>query len=213
MDTIREAESFTKTIILPPIVHKKRTTKSSKTRQGLQPYSFFGLLPNPESEKEKEKEKKQRIVTQTKRWNNIVNKSDFEKEAQLVLLREIQQESNQSKKAQLLSTEIRKKISGYKSQDVIKEKYVPEYFVTLAYIVQILIQSHLNCYYCKEDMYVWYETSRDPKQWTVERIQNEIGHNCGNVEICCLSCNIRRRCMYHEKFRFTKQMVIQKTDK
>ena len=33
-----------------------------------------------------------------------------------------------------------------------------------------------------------------------------------NIEISCLSCNIRRRCMYHDRFRFTKQLNLVKLD-
>ena len=46
--------------------------------------------------------------------------------------------------------------------------------------------------------------------WTLERINNDFGHNYGNLEIACLSCNIKRRTMYHERFVFTKQLIIVK---
>ena len=59
-------------------------------------------------------------------------------------------------------------------------------------------------------MKVLYEESRDPKQWTLERIDNSEGHNENNIEVACLTCNVRRRTMYHEKYRFTKQLTIQK---
>ena len=45
------------------------------------------------------------------------------------------------------------------------------------------------------------------KQWTLERIDNGMGHNKDNVEIACLLCNLRRRTMYHERYVFTKQMM------
>ena len=51
-----------------------------------------------------------------------------------------------------------------------------------------------------------YEEVRDPKQWTLERIDNTRGHNSDNVEIACLTCNLRRRTMYHERYILTKQM-------
>jgi hypothetical protein len=68
----------------------------------------------------------------------------------------------------------------------------------------------MKCYYCKESVVLLYEYVRDPKQWTLERIDNSRGHNKDNVEIACLQCNLRRRCMYHERYLFTKQMNIVK---
>ena len=72
---------------------------------------------------------------------------------------------------------------------------------------------NLNCFYCLEPVYIWYEIAREPKQWTVERIDNKFGHNIGNIEIACLSCNLKRRCMYHERYIFTKQIKIVKNEK
>ena len=39
-------------------------------------------------------------------------------------------------------------------------------------------------------------------EWTIERIDNSIGHNKGNVEISCLNCNLRRRTMHYERYLF-----------
>ena len=50
------------------------------------------------------------------------------------------------------------------------------------------------------------------KQWSLERIENQYGHNKENVEIACLSCNLGRRTMYHERYLFTKQLEIIKKD-
>jgi hypothetical protein len=67
--------------------------------------------------------------------------------------------------------------------------------------------SRLCCFYCKEPAQLVYETVRDPKQWSLERIDNSFGHNAGNVEIACLACNVRRRTIYHERYLATKQMA------
>jgi hypothetical protein len=77
-------------------------------------------------------------------------------------------------------------------------------------VIQLLLTSQLRCFYCREDVLLLYEIVRDPKQWTLERVYNTKGHNKDNVEICCLSCNIKRRTMYHEKYKFTKQITFQK---
>ena len=59
-------------------------------------------------------------------------------------------------------------------------------------------------------MQLLYRHVRESTQWTLERIDNDHGHNRNNVEIACLGCNLRRRCMYHERFVFTKQLQIRK---
>lgn len=67
----------------------------------------------------------------------------------------------------------------------------------------------MKCTHCLEPMLIEYAT-RDPKQWTVDRIDNTMGHNIGNVVLCCLKCNLKRRNTPMEKFRFTKQLIIVK---
>jgi len=60
---------------------------------------------------------------------------------------------------------------------------------------------------------VLYEIVREPMQWTLERINNDFGHNYGNVEIACLNCNLHRRTMYHERYLFTKELnIIKKSE-
>jgi len=102
--------------------------------------------------------------------------------------------------------EINKKIGGYKSQDKIKGLYNPELFVDEKHVLQLLLGSHLNCFYCKKKTNVIYQKVREPTQWSLERIDNAFGHNKDNVEIACLSCNLSRKTMYHERFAFTKQL-------
>ena len=66
----------------------------------------------------------------------------------------------------------------------------------------------MKCFYCQKLVYVLYDNVREPRQWTLERIDNKFGHNMDNVVISCLSCNLKRRCIYHERFLFTKQLNI-----
>ena len=157
------------------------------------------------------KEKKDRVVTKTERWNKHFQDDDYTTEMQLQYINQLQQ-NEMTDKSRLLKSQINGKIQGYKSQDVQKNKYDESQFIDLACVLGKLIDCGLLCFYCKEPMLVWYKHIRDPKQWSLDRIDNDYGHNKNNIEISCLSCNIRRRCMYHDRFRFTKQLTLTKVD-
>jgi hypothetical protein len=103
--------------------------------------------------------------------------------------------------------QIQNKVSSYKMQDIQKHKYDDDKFVDLNFVIQLLHEKSLKCFYCKESVYLFYNFVRENKQWTLERIDNGVGHNKDNVEIACLLCNLRRRTMYHERYVFTKQMM------
>ena len=106
--------------------------------------------------------------------------------------------------------QIQNKVSSYKMQDIQKQKYDDDKFVDLNFVVGLLYEKEMKCFYCRESVYLFYNFVRENKQWTLERIDNSMGHNTDNVEIACLLCNLRRRTMYHERYVFTKQMNIVK---
>lgn len=112
----------------------------------------------------------------------------------------------------LCREEIRKKITSYRGQDIDKTKYElnDTEFITYDYVLELLTESRLQCYYCKKDIYILYKKVRQNNQWTIDRIDNDIGHNKNNCVISCLRCNIQRRLTNEKKFLFTKQMRIVK---
>ncbi len=58
--------------------------------------------------------------------------------------------------------------------------------------IKVLIEETKNiCKYCKENIKFEWEEANDRKQFTINRLNNNIGHIKGNVEICCMDCNIR----------------------
>nr|QFG75175.1 MAG: hypothetical protein [Megaviridae environmental sample] len=107
---------------------------------------------------------------------------------------------------------IHKKIAGYKQQDYKKKIYNKELFITFDEVIELLVISQLKCFYCKCNMRVRYEKTRDKQQWTLDRIDNDKGHHGDNVKIACLGCNLKRRRLNMEKFLFTKQLKINKQD-
>jgi hypothetical protein len=103
------------------------------------------------------------------------------------------------------------KRSGYLQQDRHK-KMDGSLVLSVKDIAVKLIDSQLHCHYCRETTTVFYENVRDPQQWTLDRLDNSIGHSRDNVVICCLSCNLRRKTMNEERYLFTKQLNITKQD-
>ena len=163
-----------------------------------------------------EKVKKKRVVTEHKSWQYVGQ--DLSGEFQYKLLENVSAHGIQgivdgSFNVSFMIRQISDKISGYKAQDLEKGWHEPSKFVDLSWVLLAISKSEGKCYYCREPVVFIYEMARDPKQWTLERIKNTMGHNKDNVEIACLGCNLRRRTMYHERFLFTKQLTITKHNK
>lgn len=108
--------------------------------------------------------------------------------------------------------EIKNKINCYKQQDVKKGCYDENYFISIEKTYEKLVSSKLLCYYCKNYTHIIYNNIREDNQWTLDRIDNNQGHNKDNCVICCLKCNLERRVINSDKFKFTKQMKIKKID-
>lgn len=106
--------------------------------------------------------------------------------------------------------EIRKKHSGYKSQDKLKHKYDESQHITLDEIIQKLMESDLKCYYCNKDVVLVYNKKKESLQWTLERLNNNIGHYKENTCISCLKCNLGRRTENYEYYKKGKTMILQK---
>jgi hypothetical protein len=152
------------------------------------------------------KEKSKRVITNHKSWQK-----DVAFETQYNILKEVKTQYNDKNPYhKCFISQIKQKINGYFYQDEKKDKLNKDSFVDLSNVLQKLIDSNMECYYCKKKIKVLYEYVREEDQWTLERIDNKKGHNIDNIEIACLSCNLRRRTMYHERYLFTKQMNIVK---
>lgn len=111
----------------------------------------------------------------------------------------------------LIERDIKKKITGYKAQDLKKNIYSEKDFVNYDKVVQKLVESKLTCFYCNNNCYLIYDKVRQLNQWTLDRINNDYGHNKNNLVISCLKCNLQRRNIDKDKFLFTKQLKIKKT--
>jgi hypothetical protein len=105
-------------------------------------------------------------------------------------------------------SEIKHKLSSYKQQDILKEIYDKEKFINFDLLINLLDDSKLKCEYCSTYVYILYELVRYNKQWTLDRIDNNKGHNKDNVVIACLECNLKRRNTNKDAFMYTKNLKI-----
>jgi hypothetical protein len=152
-----------------------------------------------------EKPKKKRIVTQSINWENAIQ--ELEKMDDEISIEETIDPADDNHLCKLLLQQIKKKISSYLAQDRNKKKVDVELFVNVQDVINLFKTSKMICYYCKERVQIMYEYVREPKQWTLERLDNDFGHNRNNVTIACLHCNLRRRTMAKERYLQTKEMT------
>jgi len=153
---------------------------------------------------------KKRVVAE----NWTFTSDDYAHENQLYNIKNILENNYQytDQTTKISLQQINKKIYGYKQQDVIKKLLDTENFITLESVINKMIDCELKCYYCQCEMNVLYDISRESKQWSVDRINNDLGHNIDNFYLACLECNLKRRRRSDEKFLFTKQMKLVKVD-
>ena len=151
----------------------------------------------PKKKEIKQKQKQKRQVTRTDRWQ--FSESDLNQENQYTILYDLSH-------TPFIHQQIKNKLSSYRSQDIEKNLFDPDKMADLQEVLQKMETCQLKCFSCKESVFLLYENVREPKQWTLERIDNKVGHTKDNVEIACLSCNLRRRTMYHERYVFTKNI-------
>lgn len=107
-----------------------------------------------------------------------------------------------------MQQEVQRKLSSYKRQDMLKDRFRADKFIRLSQVWEDLDASQLVCYYCCRPIFVLYDEVLDDMQWTLDRIDNTEGHNGDNVHIACLNCNLQRRRRNDDDFLFTQQLVI-----
>jgi hypothetical protein len=110
------------------------------------------------------------------------------------------------------NSELKKKYNAYKNQDKQKHKFDDDKHITYNQMVQKLYESKLKCYYCNCDLFILFNKKRENSQWTLERLDNNLGHYESNTCIACLKCNLHRRTDSHEYFKQGKQLILIKLD-
>ena len=162
--------------------------------------------------KERNTQPKKREVS--KKWTFDEDNFNYDKQMKLIIdISKMNLENNiDDDIIKIAIQEINKKICSYKHQDIIKKKLDVELFIDFNCVINKMIECELKCRYCICEMSVLYDRTREMKQWSVDRIDNDKGHNKDNFHLACLDCNLKRRRRTDEKFLFTKQLNIVKKD-
>ena len=167
-----------------------------------------------------QKEKKKRMETNT--WSITDEQLVYDNQLEIIYLLyndlNIDQTNNDTnntnnkkdKYYKSIVSHIKGKISSYKQQDITKKMFNEQDFTTLIDVVSLLYDCKSKCHYCHSNVYILYELVRENTQWSLDRINNDIGHNKGNLVIACLECNLKRRRTNKDAFFFTKNVRIVK---
>jgi hypothetical protein len=158
------------------------------------------------------KKKKKKVETNT--WD--LNEEELSFNTQLEILKNMSHGINDKlnalntnkKLTNFIISHIKTKMSSYKHQDILKNIFLEPDFVTFDYIIDLLNTCNMKCHYCSCETYLLYEFVREMKQWSLDRINNDIGHNKGNLVIACLECNLKRRRTNKDAFFMTKNLTI-----
>ena len=136
----------------------------------------------------------------------------FAHDKQLEVLRRLIADDPTLEERNFFKKEIKNKLDGYARQDVANGIHGNELnaIISLDATIELLLISKLRCAYCRECCELIYKDVMAPRQWTLDRVDNDQGHNDGNVAIACLACNLQRRTMDAERFKFGKQLRIVK---
>jgi RNase P subunit RPR2 len=108
----------------------------------------------------------------------------------------------------LILKELSNKVAGYKRQDIGKNVYNKDLFISLETVIDKLLCFRLKCFYCKQCCELLYKHMYSKQQWTLDRIDNNVGHNADNVVVSCLECNLKRGTMDSDRYKCGKQIGL-----
>jgi hypothetical protein len=147
------------------------------------------------------------VIPFDQQWNFLLQLSseleETKKEQEIV-------DVEKEKICKYIKQEIKKKITSYRSQDFKKQVYDETNFIDYPFLIKKMIETHMKCFYCQCNLFIFYDQVREKYQWTMDRIDNQKGHVKDNFVLSCFACNIKRRCQQLEKFHFTKTFVLTK---
>lgn len=143
----------------------------------------------------------------TMKWKLDETYYTYEQQIRIINMLYLEEETK-NEPGVLTKREISNKITGYKNQDKQNNILDLNYLISLSDVIEKLMTCKLKCFYCRENCELLYKNTFSKKQWTLDRIDNNYGHNHDNVVICCLECNIKRGDMDSERFKRGKEIKI-----
>ena len=146
--------------------------------------------------------------TRTMNWT--IDDAFFAYDKQVEVLRRLVADDPALEERKFFIKEIKHKLDGYSRQDVENNVHDLSAFISLDATIELLLVSKLRCAYCRECCQLIYKDVMAQRQWTLDRVDNDRGHNGDNVVIACLACNLQRRTMDAERFKFGKQLRVDK---
>jgi hypothetical protein len=81
---------------------------------------------------------------------------------------------------------LKKKIRRHRDEDEEKGR---DNDITESYVIRLLAKQDSKCIHCAIKVKLVWTEAYDKAQFSINRIDNSLGHLRGNVEICCLQCN------------------------
>jgi hypothetical protein len=94
----------------------------------------------------------------------------------------------------------RNKLNSAKVEDKKYNRYVKEEYIKKKNIFDLQETQNNKCIYCNCEM--TNNKKGEPTTLTIERKDNDLGHNTSNCVLCCFSCNVKRRASYtFEEFK------------
>jgi RNase P subunit RPR2 len=146
--------------------------------------------------------------SRTMKWT--IDDAFFNYEKQMEVLRRLIADDTTLEERKFFIKELRAKLSGYARQDAENGIANLSAMISLDATIELLLIGKLKCTYCRECCQLIYKDVMAPKQWTLDRVDNDQGHTDNNVVLACLACNLQRRTMDAERFKFGKQLRIVK---
>lgn len=119
--------------------------------------------------------------------------------------------------AQWIVNEIKDKVNSYGRQDALKMRNTEREFdmnrnpITLNDACLLLKKEEYRCHYCRELLYIIHRNTREPLQWSLDRIDNTRGHDVDNLVVSCYKCNVNRRQRSYADFK--KGKSVERFDK
>ena len=101
-------------------------------------------------------------------------------------------------------------VSNSKVGDLKSGRYDKENHITAKYLRQLKLDCGEKCSYCECELdWSHQQHIRRPKQVTLQRLNNKLGHIKGNCVYACFECNVVKRieCKEHLLTRFERDRL------